>query len=154
MDLFRFIGQVIGIGIRSKVTLDLSFPSAIWKMLALEALTDRDLASYDQSASDFISLLSGLMYAKAAGEVGAGASPLATSVSPRAVNSPRGSASEELRLLLQDLSWSATRCDGRVVELSPGGAARPVLMHEVHDYIRAYVECRLNENSLMITAVR
>ena len=147
IGLCRFIGQFIGVGIRSKITLDLAFPSAIWKILAGETLSERDLESYDKPAADFITLL-GSLNLKA--EIELSGNPTVAG----AVNSPRCGAYEDLRSLLQDLTWTAIRCDGNLVELVPGGKAKPVLMHEVREFIQVFVECRLQENCLALEAVR
>lgn len=53
-ELFYFLGQMVGIAIRSRITLDLSFPSFIWKCVVGERITERDLASFDQSAYDLV----------------------------------------------------------------------------------------------------
>ena len=49
-DMFRFIGQFIGIAIRSKVTVDFSFPSFIWKCLVRDPLTELDIYSIDHTS--------------------------------------------------------------------------------------------------------
>jgi hypothetical protein len=54
--------------------------------------------------------------------------------------------------LIQDLTWIATRSDGQVVELVPGGASRPVQLHEIGEYLQLYVEARLSEGAAAIRA--
>jgi len=53
-ELFEFFGQVLGIMIRSKVTVDLSFPSYIWKCFVGETLSEADLASFDQASYEMV----------------------------------------------------------------------------------------------------
>ena len=43
LELFRFLGQTVGIAIRSKITLDLPLPSFIWKCVVREPLDERDI---------------------------------------------------------------------------------------------------------------
>lgn len=125
-DLFRFMGELVGIALRSRVTLDLSFPSFIWKSIVKEQLRDTDIASFDAPASDFVQHLIEIQ------------------------NRQTDANTAEAQELLQDLTWTAVRCDGRVVELVPGGVTRPVLPNEIREYVTAYVESRLGEFSLAI----
>ena len=60
LELYAFLGQIAGIAIRSKITLDLALPSYIWKCVAREPLTEKDIASFDAPAAQFISRLSSL----------------------------------------------------------------------------------------------
>ena len=41
--MYNFLGQILGIALRSRVHLSLSFPSMIWKVLVGECLTFNDL---------------------------------------------------------------------------------------------------------------
>jgi hypothetical protein len=60
----------------------------------------------------------------------------------------------EAEALLQDLTWTATRSDGRVVELVPDGANRPVLLGDIERYLQLYVEARLSEGKMAVQAFR
>jgi HECT-domain (ubiquitin-transferase) len=60
LELYSFLGQIAGIAIRSKITLDLALPSYIWKCVAREPLSEKDIASFDAPAAQFISRLSSL----------------------------------------------------------------------------------------------
>lgn len=54
---FLFVGQVIGIAIRSAVALDIKFPSAIWKLLVCAPLNRRDILQVDIQLHDLLELL-------------------------------------------------------------------------------------------------
>jgi hypothetical protein len=54
---FFFVGQIIGMAIRSNVALDIAFPSAVWKVLVGLPLDRRDLLQIDQQAYDLLQLL-------------------------------------------------------------------------------------------------
>ena len=59
-ELYSFLGQFVGIAIRSKITLDLPLPSYIWKCIAREPLTEKDVASFDATAAHFVDHLGSL----------------------------------------------------------------------------------------------
>ena len=63
LELYGFLGQFVGIAIRSKITLDLPLPSFIWKSIAGEPLSEKDLESFDAPAARFIDHL-GSLYAR------------------------------------------------------------------------------------------
>ena len=136
-DLYRFLGQLVGIAMRSRVTLDLALPSFLWKSLVREIIRDTDLASFDSPASDFVQHL--------------------VSIHDRLSNPNAPSDStvtQEAAELLQDLTWTAVRCDGRVVDLVPNGRSRSVQITEIKQYVTAYVECRLSEFSTATECLR
>ena len=140
MDLFQFMGQVVGIAIRSKVTIDLAFPSFIWKCIVCERLQEHDLASFDQNAYNLVKKLATLhqSYLKAV-----------------ETHAAKIFMEEEEGLeLLQDLTWSATRSDGKVVDLVPNGRNTPVVISELGKYLSKYVEYRFEENKNAIQMFR
>ena len=139
LDLFRFLGQIVGIAIRSKITLDLPLASVIWKSVVREPLGERDIASFDAPAAQFVTHL-GSLYLRV----------LTAADGPSALASVR----EEAQTVLQDLNWTATRSDGRVVELVPGGSKKSVVLEELGLYLKLYVESRLSECSASIEAFR
>lgn len=138
-DLFRFLGQFVGIAIRSKITLDLSFPSALWKQIVKEKLTEKDIASFDAPAYAFVQHLGSI-------------------VCRLKSNVENKDALEVLRneanAFLQDLNWTATLSDGRIVDLIPDGSNATVKIENLEKYLRLYVEARLTESLIPIEAFR
>lgn len=59
-ELYTFLGQLVGMAVRSKITLDLALPSYIWKCIAREPLTEKDIASFDTPSARFIHRLGSL----------------------------------------------------------------------------------------------
>ena len=47
MQMFEFVGKLMGISIRTKALLPFEFAPLVWKMLAREKLTVEDLESVD-----------------------------------------------------------------------------------------------------------
>ena len=138
-DLFRFLGQFVGIAIRSKITLDLAFPTALWKMIVKENLTEKDIASFDAPAYAFVQHLGSILCR------------LQSNVEN---NDGLESLKAEANMFLQDLNWTASLSDGQVVELTPDGFNKTVELENLEKYLRLYVEARLTESLIPMEAFR
>lgn len=186
LDLLKFMGQMIAIAIRSRITLDLSFPSALWKCVVRQELCEDDIASFDQDAADFVSQLGALwkrlqrlqravdgMDARAHGETASADARDMGHTTLHAMNMNMrmqmdvdeegeevdvvvalAAARAEADAVLMDVSWSATRTDGQLVELMPGGADRRVLVDELGAFVKAYTRARLTESFAATEALR
>ena len=139
LDLFLFLGQVVGIALRSRITLDLPLSSVIWKSVVREPLTDSDIASFDVAACSYVQYLGSICQRLHA-----------AMDSNEALDSIRDEASS----VLQDVTWTVTYSDGRVVELIPNGKEQNVDMNDLSEYLRLYVQSRLAESMLAIEAFR
>ena len=132
-DLYRFMGQLVGIAVRSRLSVDLPLPSIFWKSLVRETLSENDLASFDVSAADFVSHLA-MMHQRL----------LTAQATDNAVDLAK--AKEDAFGFVQDLTWTATRTDGAVVELVTGGASKHVTVEDIPSYLSAYIHKRLTES--------
>lgn len=47
MQMYEFLGALIGMSVRSGILLSLNLPSFVWKQLTNEEVTIRDLAAID-----------------------------------------------------------------------------------------------------------
>ncbi len=141
LDLYRFMGQLAGMAVRSHLSVDLAMPSLFWKHITHECLTETDLASIDMPAADFVQHLLNMQkridHARSQGSEGLLASTL-----------------EEAFSLVQDLTWSAERSDGTAIELLPGGATRTVQVSEISAYLTAFTTARLTEAMIAVSAFR
>ncbi len=135
-ELFYFMGQLVGIAIRSRITLDLALPSFIWKSVVGESLTEKDLASFDQSAYDLILQLQALQQAF----IGRGRK--------------KEALSEEENEMIRDLTWTATRSDGEIIELKEDGKNVAVEIDDLGEYLTAYLDVRMTENQTAIQLFR
>lgn len=142
LELCRFMGQLVGIAIRSKITLDLAFPSYVWKCIVNEKLCEGDLASFDQSGYDLVLKLNKLYRS------------WLNSSSQKEL----GKASTELidgdMSILEELTWSYVGSDGRVYDLVTNGRNLPVKIDDVGRYLTSYMESRFNENKVPIQMFR
>jgi hypothetical protein len=133
LELFRFMGEFVGLALRSKITLDLALPSFIWKRVVSEPLTDADLASFDQPFMAFVCLLADLDRRRRAGD---------TAVEP------------EITELLQDLNWTVCISGGTIIELVVGGAQRRVSLDDLPIFLDLAAAARLNENARAVDAFK
>ena len=138
MDLFRFMGQMLGLAVRSKISVDIALPSLVWKYVARQTLTEHDMASFDVHAYQFTQHLASIH------------KRLRTASSA----SERSLISQEAQGILQDLTWSAVLSDGSVVDLMEGGRGRPVLLGELGTFLTAYTSARLQEAAPAMEAFR
>jgi hypothetical protein len=142
LDLFKFLGQVVGIALRSKITLELPLASFIWKSVVREPLSNEDMASFDAPASRFVEYIGSML--KKIGNV-AGAASQEESLS---------SMTEELEAVLQDITWTATFSDGGTSNLIEDGHLKHVRIEDTAEYLRLYTEARLGECYCAIEAFR
>lgn len=174
LDLFTFLGQFVGLAIRSKITLDLPLPSVIWKMVLREPLNVDDIASFDASAASFVIHL-GSLYARYIERCDRTApsgiaekrysTPIRRPLTPsqlKSESSPEWNigignefnaddqyapspVQDEIEALIQDLTWTIVRSDGKIVELIEGGSDRPVTIDNLGEYLSLHVQARLLE---------
>ncbi len=138
MDLYHFLGQLVGIAVRSKITLDLALPSYIWKYVVCEKLTEEDIASFDAPAYTALQRLGAAhqQYTELDAQHQRG-----EHVDPTA----QAMLQYNLLELIDDLTWCYTRSDGVVCELIPGRGQSRVDLVEVEKYLILYAEARLTE---------
>jgi hypothetical protein len=142
LDLFQFLGQLVGMALRSKITLELPLASYIWKSVVREPLTDQDMASFDAPASRFIEYI-GSMHQKISNVAMAGSQEESLS-----------SLTEELGAVLQDVMWTVTFSDGRTNNLIEDGHLKPVRLEDAGEYLQLYTEARLGESYAAVEAFR
>ena len=137
LDLYRFLGQLVGIAMRSKLTLDLSLPSFIWKKVVGESLGINDLCSLNFAFYKFIHQLKD-----------------SKTRSSKDDSSNGSAAKAEAEELLHDLHWSVPSVRGFDLALVPGGEERKVYFDEIEAYVEAAVDRQLNESAEAIQAFR
>lgn len=64
MEMYNFLGQLIGIALRSRIFVRVNFPSIIWKALVGEPVLESDLVGYDSGVAAFIKKVRQLLKAK------------------------------------------------------------------------------------------
>lgn len=156
-ELFYFFGQLIGIAVRSKITLDLAFPSYLWKCLVGEKLTERDVGSFDAPAYSFMKQVTVLHQQLERGKKGAPVSLENDSEIPM-VGDEKTVSMENTRIqleeLIEDLTWSYRRIDGKIIELVEGGVSKGVKIEELGEFLNLYFSARLMESQKPIAMLR
>ena len=137
MDLFAFMGRMVGVAMRSRISVDLALPSALWKSVVRQRLSEEDLASFDVHAYQFVQHLLGIHKRI-----------MTASSTTEATLAAEGAA------ILQDLTWSAVLSDGSVVDLRENGRQQPVEVEALGEYLNKYVHARLQENAEAVEAFR
>ena len=104
LEMYNFVGQFLGIALRSNVHLDLSLPSIIWKALVGEPLGWEDFETFDASSCHVLRELVALCDA---GELDNN-------------HAEENENDELIQEILDELSWSATTSDGQEVDVRNG----------------------------------
>eukprot|EP00026_Physarum_polycephalum_P000459 Phypoly_transcript_00460.p1 GENE.Phypoly_transcript_00460~~Phypoly_transcript_00460.p1 ORF type:complete len:982 (+),score=122.97 Phypoly_transcript_00460:1742-4687(+) len=127
LSMYSFIGKLLGIALRSKNTLSLSFPSIVWKPLVGLKPTFSDLRSIDHFCCQF---LDGLRDAEA-----------------------NGITEENFASIIFE-NFTTSLSDGTHVELKPDGGNIPVTYANRLEYAKLVEEVRLREASAVLSAMR
>mmetsp|Transcript_83789 Transcript_83789/g.236753 ORF Transcript_83789/g.236753 Transcript_83789/m.236753 type:complete len:3060 (-) Transcript_83789:463-9642(-) len=127
LEMYNFLGQIIGIALRSKVTMKIDVPSIFWKAMVGQPVEESDLESFDQATMTMISHI-------------------------RKLN--RDGNEEALEAALSGLAWTARLSGGEEVELTAGGIARAVNPADAAAYVKALGHARLHESDKALFAIR
>lgn len=134
MEMYSFIGQIIGIALRSRITTQFRFPPIVWKALVGEVADLGDLKSYDEAAYTVISQLSQFGAQRGSKELSA--------------------LEFEFENIACDLRWSAVCSDGNSVDLLPNGDSIKVTLDSVSAFIESFASQRLHEGDKALCAMR
>jgi hypothetical protein len=124
LQMFEFVGILMGCCLRTGVRLNLRLAPLVWKMLVKQSLVLADLETVDHSLCESLKFLEEL------------------------VSSPSEDPSE----VLYD-AFTTTLSDGTVVELKSGGLHIPVTKTNMKEYIRLVKATRLQECKPQVDAM-
>jgi hypothetical protein len=130
-----FLGQLIGMSIRTGIQLPFSFPPLVWQQLLDIAPTRADLEGVDCTFTNVLAQLEA--------DVDESAGVTEAVLESRFRNHFGG-----------ELYWSVNLSDGSAVELRPDGANTPVEFADRKEYARLAEWTRFHENLTQIRAVR
>lgn len=97
LEMYNFLGQLLGVAVRSRVSTRFKFPSIIWKAIVGEPLLEGDLANVDSGVYAFVRKTRQLLKATAS-RVGA--------MNPGKLEAAR-LGEKELLQAIEGISWSA-----------------------------------------------
>lgn len=127
LELFLFLGKLMGAAIRTQNNLNLSFPPLFWKRLLLDPLNIRDLRGVDVCTVQILEILRNLE---------------ANQLTPETFS------------YAYDEKFTTKDSSGREVELIDGGKDKPVTYENAAEYADLIEKSRLNESSKQYAALR
>jgi hypothetical protein len=138
MEMFVFMGRLMGMSLRFKATLPFMFPSLVWRLISGSVATHEDLLEIDDVYGQYVHAI-------------------------RHCDKDFTLNNEAHAPILNDaafaeafpgLTFVATDSAGRQVDLVPGGAAVPVTFGNRLRYCDAVEKYRLHEFDAQIAAIR
>ncbi|CAM9214773.1 unnamed protein product [Chrysoparadoxa australica] len=127
LEMFHFLGRLMGLAIRTKLFLDLNFPSLVWKQLVGQLLTRDDLENVDVLFTNSMD-----------------------SIREMHVSGITEEVFDDLGIGM----FTCVGCDGKVSELKPGGSSIPVTYRNCLEYAELAEAHRLHENHKQVMAIR
>jgi E3 ubiquitin-protein ligase HERC2 len=126
LQMLEFVGKLMGMSLRAKLTLPFSFPSLVWKLLLGEEATIEDLRDVDSMAASQIDQLSAYLDLRDdGGDLEMLFNQKYTSVTP--------------------LYFTFTGSDGHEEELVPHGSTLRVTFHNLRSYCNALLLKQLHQ---------
>lgn len=127
MDLFFFLGKIMGAAIRTQNNLNLSLPPLFWKRLLLDSVNIKDLRSIDVCLVQILEILR---------------NPEANKITPETFSQS------------YDEKFTAKDSSGREIELKENGKNIPVSYENAREYSELVEKFRLNENQEAYDMIR
>ena len=150
----------MGIAIRSRITLNVSFPSIFWKTVVREELSVSDIQSFDEAAYNFIAHIQKLnnellrLTKLTNNEIDIDIDLDADSDVVLDPEQELVKKRMEMSMLLQDITWTCNLSNGDVTELIPDGRNIVVAINKVDEFLQKYVAARMTENFKSMEAFR
>lgn len=125
--MYVTLGKLMGMGIRNKMYLDLSFPSILWKELVNDKIVEEDLYLIDHVLLKTISRLRHI---------------------------EKDGITKEMFGDMFDLTFSTTASDGTQILLKPEGDKKEVTWDNRHEYCDLVLKYRLSEFKVQSQAIK
>jgi hypothetical protein len=127
IQMFEFVGKLMGVSLRTKATLPFNFPSLVWKGCVGGTIEVSDIESIDQVLTQTL----------------------------RVLVDPQLSESDFEQALPEDVCFTTTTGDGATeVELVPGGATKRVTFSNRAEYSELVIQFRIHEFDAQLAAIR
>lgn len=145
---YQFLGQLMGVALRSRVAVPWRLSQIFWKGLVGEALQEADLAHVDSTAHAFVQSIRARI-AELKME-----NPEVDRNGQRPTGLEDGAAESEFARGSDVLTWTATARGSTVVELRPGGGGLAVQPSDLSPYAREVAQACLHQGDMALFAVR
>ena len=129
---YRFVGQLMGMAIRTKEYLDVRFPILLWKQLIYEEITIEDVETIDISCFKIINVMKENI---------------------QKVNS-LDECDYLFNSIMTEFTFDVVSSTGQAYELIPGGFHIPITAANFKDYCMHYRQYRINEYYRQIEFIR
>ncbi len=129
VSLLVFLGQFMGLAMRTHTYLSLRLPALVWKQLCGDVVTAEDLRSVDHFAFQLIDQISA------------------------AVRDPKMTRTV-FNKEMQRHKFTTTASDGRIVPLIRDGRATSITWENKDDYIKLTLQYRMQESAVQMDAIR
>ena len=133
LNMFRFVGRLMGLAMRTGELLYLDLPSIIWKPMVDEAVSEDDVMAIDRLSFSMVTELRKL---------------------EQHIQRGKGGVTPELFSDYIDCSFVVVGSDGAIHELVPGGTNIPVSWQNRHAFIDALIAYRKQEFRLQCAALK
>ncbi|DBA04539.1 TPA: hypothetical protein N0F65_011087 [Lagenidium giganteum] len=143
-EMFYFLGQMLGICVRTRVCVRLDLAMSVWKQLVGEqSTTDAEDALHALKEIDFVAftLLRRL-------------ETILREYESLGQHHSAHKADLEEELAAMDLSFITHLSDGRMVELCENGSGRVVAMENLHEYLALVIEARKTECADVVNIIK
>lgn len=128
LDLFQFLGKLMGVAIRTQNNLNLTLPPLFWKRLMLEEVTIHDLKGVDECCCQMLDILRNLQE---------------HDITP-----------EKFSETFENICFSTHDSSGRLVELIERGGEVLVTYERAQEYGQMVENLRLNESEKQYACIR
>lgn len=159
LKMFEFLGLLFGCCIRTGVRVPLNLCPFVWKALAHETPTDKDLEKFDKSTYDFLMKMKKMNKEQFSKMFGIENAKQKSAIDVNDVKSDGDG--EEINDMLQEIEDSKLRyfnCqlgdNENVIELVANGDNIPLTFANREEYIQKVFYHRLREHNAMIESIR
>lgn len=144
LNMYKFLGQVMGIALRCRVAAPWRLSQVFWKGLVGEALQEADLAHIDSETHAFVQSVQGhILDLRRTQQIDV---PQEGDVA----SATKGTAPTQMT---DEFTWTAP-ARGKTVELRPAGGELVVKTEDLPEYVHNVVQARIHEGDMTLFAVR
>jgi len=161
LRMFHFLGRVLGVSMRFKLSLPAQFPSIVWKNLTSEEINLEDIRAIDESCGKQLIKIS--QEARRIAETGRHDHKVAAEAALAAATGVSSAPSQSAEMLaaktqfgsdFPDQRYTVTSITGSTVELVPGGAGQRVRPDDAIRYIKLAEHYKTHELDRQLFALR
>ena len=151
LEMFSFLGKIIGVALRSRICTKFRFPPFVWKAIVGEKADAEDLKTFDEAA---------FSVAKEVLKMGDEISAAITFVKLKK-DIAKADKEKEVRdlagkftSLTGEIKWVTTLSNGKQENLCKNGFDRLVTVDNYKEFVHEMVQCRLHESDTQLKAIR